>query len=129
MLYSCSSMDRKTFVVSFLVWPLVILICRLNTVSAFTSICPHPRYDVTKLSNRFGKMPTLGRNVFVTRASGADDEELRVRQEEARMKVLASRRKTIRSALKSAESLKNFRLANGTFFIRTYLSFLDTLSK
>lgn len=38
-----------------------------------------------------------------------DDE----REEEARMKVLASRRKTIRSTLKSAESLKNFRIMNG----------------
>ncbi|KAL7547616.1 hypothetical protein ACHAWF_010901 [Thalassiosira exigua] len=43
----------------------------------------------------------------------SDDEELRRVQEESRLKILGDRRKTIRTALKSAEGTKNFRAANG----------------
>lgn len=42
-----------------------------------------------------------------------EDEELRKVEEESRLKVLTARRESIRGALKSAESLRNFRLQNG----------------
>jgi hypothetical protein len=41
-------------------------------------------------------------------------------EEETRMNVLTSRRKTIRSALKGAESLRNFRIENGESLIKMY---------
>jgi len=47
------------------------------------------------------------------KAWGGDDEDLQELEEEARLKVQESRRKQIRSALKSAESLRNFRVNNG----------------
>eukprot|EP00550_Attheya_septentrionalis_P008099 CAMPEP_0198294862 /NCGR_PEP_ID=MMETSP1449-20131203/24687_1 /TAXON_ID=420275 /ORGANISM="Attheya septentrionalis, Strain CCMP2084" /LENGTH=593 /DNA_ID=CAMNT_0043994957 /DNA_START=267 /DNA_END=2048 /DNA_ORIENTATION=- len=41
------------------------------------------------------------------------DEELKAVEEESRLKILKSRRDTIRSTLKGSESLANFRIANG----------------
>ena len=41
-----------------------------------------------------------------------DDDEAKV-EEEVRLKVLGERRKTVRSTLKAAESLRNFRLTQG----------------
>ena len=49
-------------------------------------------------------------NAWKNEQDDKSDDEL---EEESRIKVLASRRKTIRSTLKSAESLKNFRIMNG----------------
>lgn len=43
----------------------------------------------------------------------ADDDDMEALEEEARLKVLQTRRKIIRSNLKSAESLRNFRIKNG----------------
>lgn len=47
----------------------------------------------------------------------SDDEERELKkvQEEARVKILTDRRKTIRGVLKAAEKQKNFRLNNGVF--------------
>ena len=112
-------MGGNALIASLLLWSFVTLACTMNTASAFTTISPHQRHGVTKLSNRFRRMPILSRKDIAARASETDDEELRVQQEEARMKVLTSRRTNIRSVLKSAESLKNFRLKNGTLLVQT----------
>ena len=42
-----------------------------------------------------------------------EERELKIVQEESRLKVLTDRRKTIRGILKSAEGTKNFRIKNG----------------
>lgn len=48
------------------------------------------------------------------RAWGDDnDEQLKRDEEESRLKILESRRKTIRSTLRGAESLKYYRMENG----------------
>ena len=54
------------------------------------------------------KVPSL-----LTAKFGDDDEDLAEEEEEARLEVLSARRKNIRGMLKSAESLRNYRLENG----------------
>jgi len=46
-------------------------------------------------------------------AMNDEEQELAAIEEEARLKVLESRRNTIRSTLKGAESVKNFRISSG----------------
>mmetsp|Transcript_27254 Transcript_27254/g.41737 ORF Transcript_27254/g.41737 Transcript_27254/m.41737 type:complete len:574 (-) Transcript_27254:969-2690(-) len=46
-------------------------------------------------------------------AMNNEEQELAAIEEEARLKVLESRRNTIRSTLKGAESVKNFRISSG----------------
>ena len=56
-----------------------------------------------------------------------DDEEMKELEEETRLKILKSRRNNIRSTLKSAESLRNFRINKGVFtlhFSRSNLSLI-----
>ncbi len=50
---------------------------------------------------------------LLTAQLDGDDEDLAEVEEEARLKVLSARRKNIRGMLKSAESLRNYRLENG----------------
>jgi hypothetical protein len=85
---------------------LVALVYKANTVSAF--IQAPARYGTFEVSVR-----TNTRSGVKLLARTSDEEEMERLQEESRMKVLTSRRNTIRSTLKSAESLKNFRLENG----------------
>lgn len=50
------------------------------------------------------------------KAWGNDDEKkVKREEEEQRLKILESRRKIIRSTLRSAESQRNYRLDNGRF--------------
>jgi hypothetical protein len=49
------------------------------------------------------------------------DEELKAVEEESRLKILKSRRDTIRGTLKGSESLSNFRIANGTYTVYIYI--------
>ncbi len=65
------------------------------------------------ISSKFHKTPTPPSLISLKAWGNNDDEEaLRVKEEEARLKVLEARRKTIRSTLRSAESLRNFRIMN-----------------
>ena len=88
---------------------MLALVCKVTTVSAFTNVLSQgPRYGTFDVSIHSSSDVRL-----LARSSGTDDEEVERLQEETRMKVLTSRRKTVRSALKGAESLKHFRLENG----------------
>ena len=70
-------------------------------------------------SSTFNNKHSTSSSITRLRAWGSNNEEdLEEKEEEARLKVLESRRKTIRSALKSAESLKNFRVNNGRYFYK-----------
>jgi len=52
-------------------------------------------------------------NIKLQALSEDEERELKIVQEESRLKVLTDRRKTIRGILKSAEGTKNFRIKNG----------------
>lgn len=52
-------------------------------------------------------------NIKLQALSEDEERELKIVQEESRLKVLSDRRKTIRNILKSAEGTKNFRIKNG----------------
>lgn len=52
-------------------------------------------------------------NIKLQALSEDEERELKIIQEESRLKVLTDRRKTIRNILKSAEGTKNFRIKNG----------------
>lgn len=65
------------------------------------------------ISSKICKIPTKP-SLTSLKAWGNDDDEetLKAKEEVARLKVLEARRKTIRSTLRSAESLRNFRIMN-----------------
>lgn len=52
-----------------------------------------------------------GKNFFPTRMSNREEDENVT--EEVRVRILGDRRKQVRSALKAAESLRNFRISKG----------------
>ncbi len=97
-----------------------VLLCAHSELlcEAFSNNNPILKIAVLK-SPTSGGVPTFNGRVSLTKRSAwnndqedkTDDDE----EEEARLKVLASRRKTIRSTLKSAESLRNFRIMNGAY--------------
>ena len=62
----------------------------------------------TKLTTRL--------HLFNNNDDGEKKDEATI-EEEARLRIWESRRGQIRSTLKSAEGLRNFRIKNGTFFI------------
>ena len=73
---------------------------------SISTVCNH----MASLTRTNPPPPRNRRQPITLSAGRPTDEEL---EEEARLKVLESRRYQIRSMLKSAESLRNFRLHNG----------------
>ena len=88
-----------------------------------SSFTRHDNSQITTLNIRRLSGPQTRQSRLYT---SNDDEDARV-EEEVRIRVLGDRRNQIRSALKSAEKLRNFRLSNGrlawTFFSRILIPF------
>ena len=59
--------------------------------------------------------PRVTSSTILHALSEDEEQELKEAQEEARLKILSDRRKTIRWMLKAAEVTKNFRLKNGMY--------------
>ena len=72
-----------------------------------------PHVPSTKNSSSTKTITLRPRSNSLHAWGNGDEEKLKQEEEESRLKVLESRRKTIRSTLKSAESLRNYRITNG----------------
>jgi len=94
----------------------LLLLLQVNDISCFssrsTSLRHHHGHGLQPRRTVAG--PRQRRPNTPLRALSEEEErELKIVQEESRVKILSDRRRTIRGILKAAEGTKNFRLANG----------------
>jgi uncharacterized membrane protein YdjX (TVP38/TMEM64 family) len=99
---------------------LLLLLLLLSSCAAFTTLSKNnhifPGFktrDVLLGTNSArARFSSNGNNKLIQLYARQEEEGDEEQEEEARIKILESRRKTIRSTLRSAESLRNYRLEN-----------------
>jgi hypothetical protein len=110
----------------------VAIILSASSIQAFIprriAVIPSNRHDITTtttttstieswlLQNKSRKKTTTAVFAAITTSNEDSSNE----EEEKRLQMLASRRKSIRSMLKKADSVKQFRISNGKFDIVQY---------
>lgn len=97
-----------------LVATIAVLLLQLNGISCFSSRPSPVQWQTTSIVQ---PRRTSGYQHRTTQSqlhamSEEEERELKIVTEEARVKILSDRRRTIRGILKAAEGTKNYRLAN-----------------
>ncbi len=119
--------DRQYRLMASVVFP-ILLLFQCPTATSFSTVAPlalmtHEKNTQNNLFLYGGRKPKTApimlpqsrTSTQLCAMSEDEDQELKKVQEEARVKILTDRRKTIRGILKGAEKQKNFRLNNGAF--------------